>query len=216
MAGATGGLGTASTADVLVASGLGTAGASAIGAEAVSETGTDTASEPVAEAVSEGGAGTASETVSEATAGTASETVVTSDGSASGASCVAAELASALRVVAACDIAASIASRLGGADAAGEGLAGGTDGGIDGSGGRIPCWTSGSLALMRAQMPESGSTGSTIRCSSPNRRSHSSTLAAKVGSASSKLRACARSSTSRLPSTYSAASASMWSSSLMT
>src|SRR5262249_61749296 len=130
----------------------------AAASEAASAAGTAFASETVV--TSDGGCGTASEVGM----GMGSERVVTSDGGC-GVSCVAVELASALKVVAACDIAASMASRLGGS-AAGAGVAGGRGG----SRARVPCWTSGSLALIRTQMLESGSTGSALRGRLPNRR----------------------------------------------
>src|SRR5262249_59688896 len=126
--------------------------------------------------------------VSEVGTGIASETVVTSDSGCGAGSRVAAELASAPRVVAAWDIAASMASRLGGSAGAGAAVAGGRGG----CGAWIPCWTSGSLALMRTQMLESGSTGSTLRCRLPNPRSPRWGLAAEAAYAPNQLRAPAR------------------------
>src|SRR5262249_58166713 len=137
----------------------------AAASEAASAAGTAFASETVV--TSDGGCGTASEVGM----GMGSERVVTSDGGC-GVSCVAVELASALKVVAACDIAASMASRLGGS-AAGAGVAGGRGG----SRARVPCWTSGSLALIRTQMLESGSNRSPHQCRFPNPAPHHLDLA---------------------------------------
>src|SRR5262249_26482030 len=229
-AGGTTGAGeTGSTAGVCagVASGLGAAATSEIGSDAASEAGAEVTSEAGAEVTSEAGAGVASEAgagvaseagagvaseagagvASEAGAGVASEAGIwfPSDIGAGTGSVALAEFASEVSVVAACDIAASIASRLGGSLVVGASAGGETSG----AGGCIFCRASGTLTLMRAQIAASGSTGSTMRCSSPNPCSHSSTLAANASSASNKVRACMRSSKSSVPRTYSAASASV-------
>src|SRR5262245_28692137 len=193
----------ASEAGAGVASEAGPGVAFEAGASVASNAGASVASEAGARVASEAGAGIASE----AGAGVACEAgICIPSGIGDGAGSVAlAEFASEVSVVVACDIAASIASRLGGSLAVGAGAGGATSG----AGGCIFCRTSGIFALMRVQIAASGSTGSTMRCSSPNRRSHSSTLAANAWSASNKVRACMRSSKSSVPSTYPAASASV-------
>src|SRR6516162_9462173 len=197
------GAGVASEAGAGVTSEAGAGAASEAGAGAASEAGADVASEAGAGAASAAGAGV----VSEAGAGVASEAriCIPSEIGAGDGSMALAEFASEVSVVAACDIAAWIASRLGGSLAAGANAGGGTSG----AGDCIFSRASGILALMRAQIAASGSTGSTMWCSSPNRRSHNSTLAANASSASNKARVCVRSSKSSVPSTYSAASASV-------
>src|SRR5262245_7350315 len=194
-----------------VASEAGAGVASEAGGDVASEAGPGVAFEAGASVASNAGASVASEAgagiASEAGAGVACEAgICIPSGIGDGAGSVAlAEFASEVSVVVACDIAASIASRLGGSLAVGAGAGGATSG----AGGCIFCRTSGIFALMRVQIAASGSTGSTMRCSSPNRRSHSSTLAANAWSASNKVRACMRSSKSSVPSTYPAASASV-------
>src|SRR5580692_12429220 len=75
--------------------------------------------------------------------------------------------------------------------------------------------TAPSSALILSQSSGGGSTASTMTLSSPSRRSHIRTDAAKPGSSVSKASACSRSSADSVPSTYSAASAS-WASSYIT
>src|SRR5271170_684926 len=72
-----------------------------------------------------------------------------------------------------------------------------------------------SSALILSQSSGGGSTASTMTLSSPSRRSHIRTDAAKPGSSVSNASACSRSSADSVPSTYSAASAS-WASSYIT
>ena len=69
--------------------------------------------------------------------------------------------------------------------------------------------------LILSQSSGGGSTASTMTLSSPSRRSHIRTDAAKPGSSVSNASACSRSSADSVPSTYSAASAS-WASSYIT
>src|ERR1700689_194702 len=75
--------------------------------------------------------------------------------------------------------------------------------------------TAPSSDLILSQSSGGGSTASTMTLSSPSRRSHIRTEAAKPGSSVSKASACSRSSAESVPSTYSAASAS-WASSYIT
>src|SRR5580692_5220168 len=70
-------------------------------------------------------------------------------------------------------------------------------------------------ALILSHTSGDGSTASTMTLSSPSRRSHCRTDAAKPGSSVSNASACSRSSAESVPSTYSAASAS-WASSYIT
>src|SRR3984893_15208851 len=94
----------------------------------------------------------------------------------------------------------------GGPAAANTGAAGGAS--LAGS-------TTPSSALILSQSSGGGSTASTMTLSSPSRRSHIRTEAAKPGASVSKASACSRSSVESVPSTYSAASAS-WASSYIT
>src|SRR5580704_7130977 len=75
--------------------------------------------------------------------------------------------------------------------------------------------TAPSSALILSQSSGGGSTAPTMTLSSPSRRSHMRTDAAKPGSSVSKASACSRSSAESVPRTYSAASAS-WASSYIT
>src|ERR1700719_4312143 len=82
-------------------------------------------------------------------------------------------------------------------------------------GASIDVSTTPSSDLILSQSSGGGSTASTMTLSSPSRRSHMRTDAAKPGSSVSKASACSRSSAESVPRTYSAASAS-WASSYIT
>src|SRR6516165_6689014 len=94
-------------------------------------------------------------------------------------------------------------------DAAADGsLTGGTDGKSSAAAAPDAGATPGISALILSQTSGGGSTASTMTLSSPSRRSHCLTNAAKCGSSDIKASACSRSSAVSVPSTYSAASAS--------
>src|SRR5579864_8691793 len=111
----------------------------------------------------------------------------------------------------------------GGASAAGvsgggvsaEGVGSDLIGSIAAAGASLGGATVPSSALILSHSSGGGSTASTMTLSSPSRRSHIRTDAAKPGSSVSNASACSRSSAESVPSTYSAASAS-WASSYIT
>src|ERR1700682_3191285 len=119
----------------------------------------------------------------------------------------------------------SSSAMISGGDSAG-GVSGGGAGGVStGGSGAANMGAAGGASLAGSTMPSSalilsqssggGSTASTMTLSSPSRRSHIRTDAAKPGSSVSNASACSRSSAESVPSTYSAASAS-WASSYLT